>query len=64
MGKKVPPHAACRMPTYELHTPRGAKEAEHGSYVVTLVALGPPPASNRQASAEDYVATVRLRRRD
>jgi len=52
------------MPTYELHTPRGAKEAEHGSYVVTLVALGPPPASNRQASAEDYVATVRLRRRD
>jgi len=50
--------------TYELHTPRGAKEAEHGSYVVSLVALGPPAASNRQASAEDYVATVRLRRRD
>jgi hypothetical protein len=50
--------------TYELHTPRGKKEAEHGSYVVSLVALGTPPASNRQASAEDYVATVRVRRRD
>ena len=50
--------------TYELHTPRGQKEAEHGSYVVSLVGLGPPPASNRQASAGDYVATVRVRRRD
>ena len=50
--------------TYELHTPRGAKDAEHGSYVVSLVALRPAPASNRQASAEDYVATVRVRSRD
>ncbi|HYN01237.1 MAG TPA: hypothetical protein VE359_02205 [Vicinamibacteria bacterium] len=50
--------------TYELHTPRGQKEAEHGSYVVSLVGLGPPPASSRQTSAEDYVATVRVRRRD
>ncbi len=50
--------------TYELHTPRGATDAQHGSYVVSLVALGPPPASNRQTSAGDYVATVRVRRRD
>jgi hypothetical protein len=50
--------------TYELHTPRGRKEAEHGSYLVSLVGLGPPPASNRQASAEDYVATLHVRRRD
>jgi len=50
--------------TYELHTPRGRKEAEHGAYVVSLVGLGPPPASDRRTSAEDYVATVRVRRRD
>jgi hypothetical protein len=50
--------------TYELHTPRGRKEAEHGSYVVSLVGLGPPPASDREKSAEDYVATLRVRRRD
>ena len=50
--------------TYELHTPRGLKEAEHGPYVVTLVGLGPPPGSGRQTSAEDYLATVRVRRRD
>ncbi len=41
--------------TYQLHTPRGQKEAEHGSYVVSLVALGPP---------ESYVATLRVRVRD
>jgi hypothetical protein len=50
--------------TYELHTPRGQKEAEHGSYVVSLVGLGPPPASGRQTLAEDYVATLHVRRRD
>jgi hypothetical protein len=50
--------------TYELHTPRGRKEAEHGAYVVNLVGLGPPPSSGRQASAEDYVATLHVRRRD
>ena len=50
--------------THELHTPRGQKEAEHGSYVVSLVGLGPPPSSGRQTSAEDYVATLHVRRRD
>jgi hypothetical protein len=50
--------------TYELHTPRGQKAAEHGSYVVSLVGLGPPPASGGQKAAEDYVATFRVRRRD
>ncbi len=49
--------------TYELHTPRGRKDAEHGSYVVSLVGLGPPPASDRENPAEDYVATFRVRRR-
>jgi hypothetical protein len=50
--------------TYELHTASGPQDAEHGSYTVSLVALGPPPASNRQPSAKDYVATVRVSRRD
>jgi hypothetical protein len=48
--------------TYELHTPRGQKEAEHGSYVLSLVALGPPTSASRPTPAEEYVATVRLRR--
>jgi hypothetical protein len=50
--------------TYELHTPRGPNEADHGSYVVSLVALGPPPGSGQKTPAEGYVATLRVRRRD
>jgi hypothetical protein len=50
--------------TYELHTPQGPSEAEHGSYVVSLVRLGFPPASGQKAPAEGYVVTLRVSRRD
>lgn len=50
--------------TYELHTPRGPKEAEHGSYVVSIVGLGSPPGSGEKAPAESYVVTLRVRRRE
>jgi hypothetical protein len=50
--------------TYELHTPRGPSEVEHGPFEVSLVRLGFPPASGQKAPADGYVVTLRVSRRD
>lgn len=44
--------------TLELNTEPGRQEAAHLGYFVTLVALNPYPAINRQAAPEDYQATL------
>ena len=44
--------------TLELDTEPGRQEAAHLGYALTLVALDPYPAANRQAAPEDYRATL------
>ena len=48
--------------TVELHTLDEPKEATHGAYAVTLVALAPRPVSTRPTPLGEYLATLRVRR--